>query len=86
MAGLVAFATIIGSLVMGAGAVRLLRIVGAGIGTVALVFAFLPILHLMQRGRPTEAKSYLHTTTLVDSGRLRRTNRDSSNLIKQSSH
>ena len=53
---------------LGPGTVRLLRLVGAGIGLVALLFAFVPILVLRRRGRPTEGKSYLHTTTLVDSG------------------
>ena len=68
IAGLVATATIISSVVFGAGSVRSLRVVGAGIGLAALVFAFVPILLLVRRGSPIEGKSYLHTTTLVDSG------------------
>jgi protein-S-isoprenylcysteine O-methyltransferase Ste14 len=68
LAGLVAIATIIGAAVLGPGAVRSLRIIGGVIGLVALPFALVPIFTLVRHGRPTEGKSYLHTTELVDSG------------------
>jgi protein-S-isoprenylcysteine O-methyltransferase Ste14 len=68
LAGLVAIATIIGAVVLGPGAQRPLRIVGGGIGLIALSFALWPILTLVRHGRPIEGESYLHTTTLVDSG------------------
>jgi len=68
IAGLLAIATIISSVVLGPGGARPLRIVGACIGLVALPFAVVPIFTLVRRGKPTEGESYLQTTTLVDSG------------------
>jgi protein-S-isoprenylcysteine O-methyltransferase Ste14 len=48
--------------------IQALRVAGWVIWTLGTVFAILPIFTLRTRGRVPEGKSYMETTTLVDTG------------------
>jgi protein-S-isoprenylcysteine O-methyltransferase Ste14 len=48
--------------------IQLLTVAGMVIWTLGTVFAILPIFTLRKRGRVPEGKSYMETTTLVDTG------------------
>lgn len=67
-AGLFAVATILLAVVTGPGPIRALRLIGGGIGLVAVILAFVPIAQLVRYGRRRPGGTYLDTTALVDRG------------------
>lgn len=68
LTGIVGALTILGSVFLGPGPERVLRVSGALIGLAALPLVFLPFRTLRRHGRPAVGGSYMDTTVVVEVG------------------